>query len=141
MPSRHVSIRMEQDAYERLEAESRRNHEPLSTLAKRLIEEGLRMERHPAIVFKDGPAGRRARLIDGEDVWEVISAFPKWNDSWDVRSDVAIGSSNLTARQIMTALKYYADYPDEIDERIRAEDDAWNEALAEGSRRQAVAIP
>ena len=30
------------------------------------------MEEHPGIVFHDGPAGRRAGLANGPDVWEVI---------------------------------------------------------------------
>jgi hypothetical protein len=36
--------------------------EAKSRTAERLIDEGLRMEDHPGIVFRDGPAGRRAAL-------------------------------------------------------------------------------
>ena len=30
------------------------------------------MEEHPGVVFRDGPAGRRAGLAGGPDVWEAI---------------------------------------------------------------------
>jgi hypothetical protein len=38
----------------------------------RLVDEGVRMEEHLGIVFRDGPTGRRAGLAGGPDVWEVI---------------------------------------------------------------------
>src|SRR5690242_18213811 len=47
----------------------------LSSAANRLVDEALRMQEHPLIVFRDGPAGRRARLVAGPDVWEVIGAL------------------------------------------------------------------
>jgi hypothetical protein len=95
MPSRHVSLRMDQDAYERLEAESRRTGELVSSLARRLIEEGLRMAAHPGIWFKDSVRGRRAALFDGPQVWLVVSAFPNWDDSWDIRSNEPVGPPRL----------------------------------------------
>jgi hypothetical protein len=46
----------------------------LSSATSRLVDEALRLGEHPLITFKDGPAGRRARLVGGPDVWEVIVA-------------------------------------------------------------------
>jgi hypothetical protein len=37
------------------------------------------------IVFRDGPAGRRARLIGGPDVWEA--AFPEEISNWIDRAE------------------------------------------------------
>lgn len=45
-----------------------------SAVAARYVDEGLRMEEYPAIVFRDGPAGRRATVAGGPDVWEVVAA-------------------------------------------------------------------
>ena len=39
------------------------------------------MHEHPLIVFKDGAAGRRARLVGGPDVWEVIGAVRSVRES------------------------------------------------------------
>jgi len=136
MPSRHVSLRMDQDAYERLAAESRRNREPVSQLAKRLIEEGLRMAAHPGIVFRDGPTGRRAGLADGPDVWEVISVFPEWDPSWDLRSSETVGATSVVPFQIRIAQHYYAEYPEEIDERVRRNQEAWDRGYAEWLAKQ-----
>src|SRR6202043_4196591 len=46
----------------------------IHSASNRLVDEALRMHEHPLIAFKDGPAGRRARLVGGPDVWEVIGA-------------------------------------------------------------------
>src|SRR5258705_4510767 len=37
-----------------------------------LIYEGLRARRHPLVGFRDGASGRRAALVGGPDVWEII---------------------------------------------------------------------
>ena len=45
-----------------------------SAAANRLVDEALRCQEHPSVVFRDGSAGRRARLVGGPDVWEVAAA-------------------------------------------------------------------
>jgi hypothetical protein len=47
----------------------------MSPLAERLIDEGLRMDDHPLIVFRSGPAGRRPALAGGPDIAEVVGAI------------------------------------------------------------------
>src|SRR5262249_46560861 len=131
MPSRHLSIRMDSNVLEALQKESARSRETVSETARRLIEEGLRMEKHYGVVFRDGPTGRRAGLADGPDIWEVIAWFPTWDESWDIRSSDLIGASSLSAYQIQTAQRYYADFPEEIDERIEANERAYEEGYAE----------
>jgi hypothetical protein len=42
-----------------------------SPLAERYIDEGIRVDEHPGIVFRDGPAGHRPGLAAGPEVWEV----------------------------------------------------------------------
>jgi hypothetical protein len=63
---------MQEKVLSRLERRSRELGEPKSRVAERLIDEGLRMEEFPGIVFRDGPTGRRASLLGGPDVWEVV---------------------------------------------------------------------
>lgn len=48
-----------------------------SAATNQLVDEALRCQEHPLVVFRDGPAGRRARLIGGSDVWEVARALPR----------------------------------------------------------------
>ncbi|HET9125293.1 MAG TPA: hypothetical protein VFN65_10450 [Solirubrobacteraceae bacterium] len=64
-----LSLRLGEATIERLGSQARRVHIPPRTLARRYVEEGLRMDEHPLVRFVDGPAGRRARLVGtGKDV-------------------------------------------------------------------------
>src|SRR5438128_8420176 len=69
--SRHLSLRIDGDLYARLTRAASGRPESRSRLAARLIEEGLRMDAHPGVVFRGGPGGRRAGLVGGPDIWEV----------------------------------------------------------------------
>ncbi len=57
---------------ERLKTEAGVRASSTSALAEELIDEALRTRRHPLTNFRDGAAGRRARLIGGPDVWGVV---------------------------------------------------------------------
>ncbi len=118
MTTRPVSVELDTATIDRLAERERQTGQSRSQLAQQYIEEGLRMERHPGIFFQDGPTGRRAALIGGPDVWEVISVV------WDARDDevaaieiaeTAIGIGPFQAR---AALRYYEVYRDEIDDRV-----------------------
>lgn len=98
------------------------------------------MERHPGIHFRSGPTGRRAVLIGGPDVWEVIAmvmvaraAAPEPSRD-DLLDDVA-ENSGVPRRLIDLAIEYWSAYPDEIESRISANERAAEEA-EERWRRQ-----
>src|SRR3954453_572012 len=67
-----ISIRMPDETLEQLESTAEARGETRSALTQRYIDEGLRMDRHPGIVFRPGPAGRRPGLAGGPDVWGVV---------------------------------------------------------------------
>jgi hypothetical protein len=69
------------------------------------------------ITFRDGPAGRRAGLIGGPDVWEIAMWI---DDLADVKDPAAeLESDGVVPRaQIDAALRYRHAYPDEIAARI-----------------------
>ena len=85
------------------------------------------MERHPGIVFRSGPAGRRAGLMSGPDVWEVVRAAV---GDEKTREHVA-EETGLTPEQVGVALRYYAEYRDEIGAWIRMVDEEAERAEAE----------
>jgi hypothetical protein len=109
-----------------------------SRLAERYIDEGIRMEDHPGIVFRDGPAGRRPGLAAGPDVWEVIGVL----DGAPKRGDAAILYSadylKLTPSQVRSAVSYYATYKAEIDEWIARNDEEAEAAETVWRREQAA---
>lgn len=136
--SRQFSARLDGQIIDRLEDRGARSGLNKSRLAERYIDEGMRMEDHPGVVFRDGPAGRRAGLAAGPDVWEVIGALR----STGLRGDDAIRAaaewSSLNERQVRDALAYYNDYPAEIDMRLHLNEEEADAAEARW-RQQSVA--
>jgi hypothetical protein len=88
----------------------------------------VNMSDHPGIVFRSGAAGRRAGLVGGPDVWEVIRVFR------DAMGDDAIARTSelcgLTPEQVQVAVRYYTQYQDEIDAWIRRVDEEADRAEA-----------
>ncbi|HEX6677957.1 MAG TPA: hypothetical protein VF486_23445 [Actinomycetes bacterium] len=101
----------------------------VSALTSRFVDEGLRMEEHPGVLFRDGPSGRRAVLIGGPDVWEVVrvvrsarAAEPDLDAEAVVR--LAVETMGLWPAKVRIALNYWAAYPDEIEQQISEADEA-----------------
>jgi uncharacterized protein (DUF433 family) len=136
--SRQFSARLDAAVLDRLERRGKRLALNKSRLAARYIDEGMRMDDHPGIVFRDGPTGRRAGLAAGPDVWEVIGLMRSTGLSGEEAIHAAAEWSSLSARQVRDALGYYSDYPGEIDARIRQNDDEADVA-EERWRRQSLA--
>jgi uncharacterized protein (DUF433 family) len=112
-------MRLAEETVARLEAHGRRRGETKTRTGERLIEEGLRMEDHPGIVFRDGPSGRRAALPNGPDVWEVVDALQSSGRKRERAIAAAADWGSLSVGQVRSAVQYYAEYREEIDERIR----------------------
>jgi hypothetical protein len=94
-----------------------------SSVANMFIDEALRSHEHPGIIFRPGPTGRRAALSGGPDVWEVVAALNAIRDEDPQIDHTSIlpelsAVTGLTPAQVGVALRYYAGYPSEIDERI-----------------------
>ncbi len=137
MSTRHLSLRIDSEIFDRLQARSRQAGQTLSHVAKTLLEEGLRMEAHPGIIFRPGPAGRRPGLIAGPDIWEVVRVFTGVDaGGGDEAVRQAAMLTGLTPEQVRIAARYYADYPDEIEEWIRRMDDEAERAEASWQRQQ-----
>lgn len=134
-----VSIRFRRaEVLDQLKAEAGARHVSSSALAEELIEEGLRSRRHPLVIFRDGPTGRRAALVGGPDVWEVIGGVVGGDVPTDVRIERAIEMFGLSAQQVNAALDYFASFTAEIDDEIAANLKAADEAEAAWRRRQDV---
>jgi predicted transcriptional regulator len=133
-----LSIRMPDETREQLQATADAHGETRSALMQRYIEEGLRMDHHPGIVFRPGPAGRRPALAGGPDVWEVVRVVR----NVEARGDRAIAEAaswlGLPAAQVRVAVEYYADYPAEIDAWLARVDAQAVEAEESYRRRQDV---
>jgi hypothetical protein len=136
--ARKFSGRWANELLDRLRARSESEGISTSRLAERYVDEGLRMDEHPGIEFRDGPAGRRASLHRGPDVWQVVMTWQEYErHGGDVIAAVADHLS-LEVSEIETGMRYYAAYPEDIDERIHANTVGSAEAEAAWLREQAV---
>jgi hypothetical protein len=135
--TKSFSARFSTEVVDMLDARSARLGQSKARIAERLIEEGLRTEELPGIVFRSGPTGRRAGVAGGPDVWEIAR---------DLRGAAAAHTadpietvartSGLDRRIVELAASYYAAYPDDIDERI-----LMNEQAAERLRHMLGSPP
>jgi uncharacterized protein (DUF433 family) len=116
-------IRIEADTLRALRERSAQSGEPIVRLAQRYIDEGLRLERHPGIVFRTGPAGRRAVIVGGPDVWEVVAAARGAPESGEELVTALAERIGVPIERIRTAIRYYAEYPDEVDRFITMVDE------------------
>lgn len=112
---------------------SRRPGLTSSSAAALLVEEGLRMDAHPGIVFRDGPSGRRAGLASGPDVWEVARVIRNARMAEPELPTAELLSlvqenTGLPSSAIRVALGYYGAFADEIDGLVAAAEAAETQA-------------
>lgn len=132
----NLTIRMDANTLARLDARRRRAGETKSRLAQRYITEGMAMEEHPGIVFRDGPGGRRAGLAAGPDVWQVIGVVRGSGKKGEAAIRHAADWLDLSQERVRAAIGYYAAHQQEIDDRIRRNDEEAEAAEAAWLREQ-----
>lgn len=122
-----VNARVPRRVKEDLVALSKRRRVEESEVARALLDEALRREKHPGIVFRATPAGREA-AIEGRRVylWQVIETLR----ASDGKIDQAASFLGLRPEQVRAAIGYYAEYKREIDSLI-----ALNKEEADRARR------
>lgn len=133
-----LSLRIEDAAHRALADRSARSGQTKSRLAARYIEEGLRTDAHPGIVFRSGPAGRRAAIVGGPDVWEVTRVFRELDLPAGEATPRLVKLLRLDPTQVTAALDYYAAYKDEIDRWIQLVDNEGERLEAEWRRKREV---
>src|SRR6267378_2712906 len=112
------AIRIEAETLRALRERSAQSGEPIVRLAQRYIDEGMRLDRHPGVVFRTGPAGRRAVIAGGPDVWEVIAAARGAPERGNDLVTALARRIGLPSDKIRVAIRYYAEYPAEVDRFI-----------------------
>lgn len=116
-----LSIRFSRPEHHlRLKAAAARAQVAMSPLAEELIEEGLRMRDHPQIVFRSGPAGRRAALVAGPEVVDVVGAIRGGDLPPEQRRARAAELLSIPESAVDAALDYYGDFAEEIDAELDA---------------------
>lgn len=134
------SIRLDSEVETRLASYvSRHPGLSKSSVAARLVDEGLRMDEHPGITFREGPIGRRATVVGGPDVWEVIRVLRSARAAEPDQSEAGLlelveANTGLPPRLVRTAVAYWAAYPHEVDALVEHADRVEAEAIAAQER-------
>lgn len=126
------SFRLSSRTLELLGERAGETSESRNALAERLLDEGLRIDRHPLIRFRTGGSGLRRPALVGTrvDIWQVIDTVR--GEDGDVAD--AAEYLGLTEAMVRAAVDYYADFAEEID-AYRAEELAFAERERERSER------
>jgi uncharacterized protein (DUF433 family) len=110
---RPLAFRISPTTIERLQRRARETRETQTALVERYVEEGLRTDEHPSIYFREGAGGRRPALLGTRlDVWQVIETLRQNENSVEETADYL----GIPVEKVRSALRYYADYEDEIDD-------------------------
>jgi hypothetical protein len=121
---RPTSFRLPADLLARLDEEAARTGSTVTTLVAGLLDEGLKTRRFPGIVYRDGPAGRRAALVGGPDVWELVRAVKGSGGDGGQRLRQLSDELGIPLARLALAIDFYVAFPEEIDERIAADERA-----------------
>ena len=133
-----TNVRFPEPVDKRLADYARRVGAKKSTVVVSALREWLRMEAHPGIVFVTTVTGeRRAALAAGPQVWTVAEAWQQHPARH--RKPAAVADTlGLAVHDVETALNYWAEYRDEIDDLIDQHHTAQDDALAAWERRRAL---
>ena len=123
-PSVQRSFRLSSRTIELLDAAAAAGGESRNALVDRLLGEAVRLEHHPLVRFRRGPAGRRQPLVVGTRLYvhQVMSTLRAGRG--DI--DEAAAYLGIAPRLVRAAVEYYAEFADEVDE---------DAAVAEGIER------
>ena len=138
MVSKHLSVRLDADLLQQLEDQCRSSGESRSALATRFLEEGLRMDRHPGIMFRPGPAGRRPAVVGGPDVWVLARVLRDRSGRAEETVTSLSDELALTIGQVQSAARYYEEFREEVDDWLDRLDAEADRAEAEWRRLQGL---
>lgn len=136
--TRNFSARWADSVLDRLRKRSEAEGLSKSRLAERYVDEGIRMDEHPGIEFRDGPTGRRAALQRGPDVWQLVMALREFEPDGGETIAATADLLNLDVSEVEAGARYYAAFPEEVDDRIARNVDGWDKAEAAWYREQAA---
>lgn len=122
------SFRLSRATSDLLDEAAANANESRNALAERLLGEALRTERHPMIRFRTGAAGRREPHVLGTRllVRQIVATVQAHEGSVEAASTYL----QLPSSVVRSAIGYYADFRDEVD------DDARRASRLESEERQ-----
>jgi uncharacterized protein (DUF433 family) len=116
--SQVVTLRLPDSTAEAIRQIAQREKRSVNEVGARIFEEWLRQQRFAHIEFRSFLGERHACVKDRLQVWQVIMVAQGYE------MDVAKIAEHLCLKpeQVESALAYYAAYPEEIEQTLRAND-------------------
>ena len=114
---------MDEEVRKELDDQAGRSDVSPSKLVNRYVKEGLRLDKHPAVMFKTTAQGRRAVVLAAHPGLQVIDVIGTWKAE---RQDAAGAARylHIAADEVEAVLRYYADYRDEVERDLQDHLDA-----------------
>jgi uncharacterized protein (DUF433 family) len=108
----HRSFRLRRRLLTELKRVAAQRRTSQTALVERYLEEGLKLDAYPMIVFRDSPVGRRP-MLEGTrlDVAQVVDTVRNEGGSVEAACDYL----SLSSSQVRACVHYYADNKDEVD--------------------------
>jgi len=110
--------------------------ESRNAMVDRLLNESLRIEKHPFVRFITGASGKREAHIVGTR-WKVRQIIVSLKGEKGQIAAIVKGF-DLTEPQVRAAVSYYADFTDEIDADIERDSADADQQRVRWEREQAV---
>lgn len=131
------SLRLSRETDRLVTAEARRTRRSKGSIVEGLAEEALKARLIPGIAFRGDDYDRRAWLIGTSlDVWQVVEAYQDFGSSLDR----TVAETDLTERQLRTALSYYERFPNDVDDFIALNRRPLAELRAEFPHADVIAV-
>lgn len=131
------SLRLSERTDRLVTAEAKRTKRSKGSVVETLAEEALKARLVPGIAFRGEDYNRRAWLIGTSlDVWQVVEAYKDFDRDFER----TVAESDLTTRELRTAVSYYERFPEEIDDFIARDRRSLAELRAEYPHADVIAI-
>ncbi len=115
------TITVSEQIYTALQRQATRSRKPVNALVESWLKQHLDLERYPELEWRQGPGGWRVGIRDTAiDVYTVVGYSRVGYSPQEIAGELL---PRLSLAQVCAALRYYAEYPDEIDQ-ILAESEA-----------------
>jgi uncharacterized protein (DUF433 family) len=110
------TITVSEQVYAALQRQAVHSQKSLDALAEKWLKQHLDLERYPELEWRQGPGGWRAGIKGTAiDVYTVIGYSQAGYSPQEIADELL---PILSVEQVRTALGYYAEYPDEIDQTL-----------------------
>ena len=115
------TIAVSEQVYLALQRQATRSRESINVLVEGWLMQHLDLGRYPELEWREGPVGWRVGVKGTDiDVYTVVGYSQAGHSLQEIADELL---PRLGLEQVQAALRYYAEYPDEID-RILAQSES-----------------